>query len=544
MQLTAFISAFLTLLVPAQDTQPVAVTVLDFEGESAGGGWVTVNDGIMGGRSTGGPSFADGKLVFSGSTNTDGGGFSSIRTVERIWELGGREGLVFEVRGDGRTYQADILLRGSGRGMSVAYRAPFKTSANEGWTEVRLPFDAFEPTLFGRRIASNRAAALDPAQIGTIGLFIYDGVDGPFRIEVESVRAYGGAADEGQPFATPADAAASFQAFWPLPNGRERSAAGAAWIERAKASDLGDEAYLLPLVRYVFEDYRERPARSREVYESFIVLRRAPASLSVTIEVTKRFVLGPLVSEIEAGELANVDALVPILASSEDVPYRVYGPVGAALRRSPSPGATSALARLIRRAAADERVGDERLVALVELCASVEPRVGGQEEARPADGVAFVHFDGKDIDGNVLSTRGFPGEVVLVDFWATWCGPCLKQSPEIVALAEEFGGRGLRVLGVSLDGDGSEERLREVAQRFDLDWPHLFDGGGWQTEPALLNGVSAIPEIVLIDRSGRARFRGLRGDDLRSRVAELIAEPAPVQDRPAAASRVRGRRAR
>lgn len=534
----------LALLAAAEQTSSDSITILDFEGEAASEGWITVNDSVMGGRSRGGPTFVDGRLVFSGSTNTNGGGFSSIRTNERTWGLADREGLVFEVKGDGRTYQADILLRGSGRGMSVAYRAPFETSADAGWTEVRLPFDAFRPTLFGRRLGPGQAPAFDPDRIGTIGLFVYDGVDGPFRIEVESVRAYGCSTDPDTPFTTPAEALAAFERFWQQPNGKERTSAGTAWIARAAASDLGDEAYLLPLVRYVFEDYRERPARAREVYERFSALTDAPASLTATVEVAKRFVLGPLLAEIEAGELAHVDSIVSSLASAEAEPYRVYAPVGAALRRSSAPGATAALARLFRRASADGRVSDERLVALIELCGSVGPSASEAEDRRTPDSVPFVHFSGEDLDGNVISTRGFPGEVVLVDFWATWCAPCLKQSPEIVALQSEFGERGLRVLGVSLDGDGAKERIREVADRFDLAWPHLFDGGGWETEPALLNDVSAIPEIVLIDRAGRARFRGVRGDDLRRRVAELVAEPIPqAGDAPdSVAARGRGSR--
>ncbi|MEM0926659.1 MAG: CIA30 family protein, partial [Planctomycetota bacterium] len=116
-----------------------ASTLIDFNDALESNRWVTVNDNVMGGRSSGGPSFNEGKLVFSGRTNTNGGGFSSIRTKPQRWPMGDAEGLILRVKGDGRVYKADLRTDNRMGRMVVAYRADFQTKQRE-WIEVRIPF--------------------------------------------------------------------------------------------------------------------------------------------------------------------------------------------------------------------------------------------------------------------------------------------------------------------------------------------------------------------------------------------------------------------
>ena len=84
--------------------------VEDFEGKNATSEWMTVNDNVMGGRSKGGFSIKHGKLLFSGSTNTKGGGFSSIRMKPNQLALAGKEGIIIRFKGDGRTYKFDVRM--------------------------------------------------------------------------------------------------------------------------------------------------------------------------------------------------------------------------------------------------------------------------------------------------------------------------------------------------------------------------------------------------------------------------------------------------
>ena len=162
--------------------------LMDFKGADPLRRWTTVNDNVMGGRSQGGPAVQDGKLIFSGRTNTNGGGFSSIRTRPEAMGLGEFAGLRIRVRGDGRTYKADVRTSQRIGRMSVAYRSDFETVDGE-WIEVEIPFASFDPTSFGRNVRS-RVASLDVDDIQAIGLMIYDKKDGPFRLEVDWIKAY------------------------------------------------------------------------------------------------------------------------------------------------------------------------------------------------------------------------------------------------------------------------------------------------------------------------------------------------------------------
>jgi hypothetical protein len=143
--------------------------------------WTTVNDNVMGGRSQGGFEIEDGMLLFHGTTNTDGGGFSSIRSGPGAPVLEGREAIRLRVRGDGRTYSLR-LDTGRPRG---AYRAAFGT-VKDRWTEARLPFESFIPRWRGRKLD---LPPPEPADVIALGFMIYDKQDGPFRLEVDWIRA-------------------------------------------------------------------------------------------------------------------------------------------------------------------------------------------------------------------------------------------------------------------------------------------------------------------------------------------------------------------
>lgn len=155
--------------------------------------WITVNDSVMGGRSTGGPAFADGLLTFSGTTNTDGGGFASIRTREQQWDIADADGLLIRVRGDGRTYIAAMTTDQRVTWGAVNYWQEFDTTDGQ-WTTLRLPFAEFTPNTRGVDL-TGRVAPLDPAKAATIGFYIYDKQDGPFRLDVAWIGTYAG--DQG-----------------------------------------------------------------------------------------------------------------------------------------------------------------------------------------------------------------------------------------------------------------------------------------------------------------------------------------------------------
>ena len=144
--------------------------------------WRTVNDNVMGGRSVGDFEVGDSTLNFKGRTNTDGGGFSSIRASAQSLNLEGTSGFRLKLKGDGRKYTFRLRKRSSW----VSYWSEFDTDDNK-WQTVELKLEDFWPNWRGRKVY---APKIKGNQIGELGIMIYDGKDGAFSLDVASIVAY------------------------------------------------------------------------------------------------------------------------------------------------------------------------------------------------------------------------------------------------------------------------------------------------------------------------------------------------------------------
>lgn len=160
-----------------------AMEVLDFS-DPGQVEWQVVNDGVMGGRSSGGYEISDGALRFSGNLVTRGGGFASVRTRVEL-DLSAHEGLELRVRSNGRSFELEVNDGQRQGWRTVSHRAPLAT--DEKWRTVRVPFSALRATVFGRRVV---APAVELSRVERLGFYILDGRNGPFLLEVDSVRAY------------------------------------------------------------------------------------------------------------------------------------------------------------------------------------------------------------------------------------------------------------------------------------------------------------------------------------------------------------------
>jgi hypothetical protein len=149
--------------------------------------WRVVNDGVMGGRSEGGFRLEERSLLFTGTTNTDGGGFSSIRSGVQRFDLGDYDGIRLRVRGDGRTYTFRLATWDTRNGRhQPSYWADFGTRG-DGWEVIDVSFRRFRPRWRARWL---EGPELNPSAVDGLGLMIYDKRDGPFRLEVDWIRAY------------------------------------------------------------------------------------------------------------------------------------------------------------------------------------------------------------------------------------------------------------------------------------------------------------------------------------------------------------------
>ena len=136
---------------------------------------------------------------------------------------------------------------------------------------------------------------------------------------------------------------------------------------------------------------------------------------------------------------------------------------------------------------------------------------------------SHVKIEGTLVNGKKFDWSKYKGKVVLVDFWATWCGPCLKELPNVKQTYEKYHDRGFEVIGISLDDD--EQTLKEFLEEEQLPWPILFSSDpkatGWEHPMASYYGISSIPAAILVDREGKVVSLNARGVELGKMVAEL-----------------------
>jgi len=169
------------------DTQPAECSLTaDLADASEVAEWAAVNDGVMGGRSSGGPEYADGALLFEGVINTNGGGFSSIRRDLPEGSLSGAEGVLVRLKTDGRAYRFTLRTAARFRGRSIAYQADLPVQEAGVWSQVFVAFADFRPSVFGQRVP---APPVDPGTAWSMGFIIADGRDGPFSMQVRAIEA-------------------------------------------------------------------------------------------------------------------------------------------------------------------------------------------------------------------------------------------------------------------------------------------------------------------------------------------------------------------
>ena len=137
-------------------------------------------------------------------------------------------------------------------------------------------------------------------------------------------------------------------------------------------------------------------------------------------------------------------------------------------------------------------------------------------------GKPFKDFEMADTEGNMhkLSEYIAANKVTLIDFWASWCGPCRAEMPAVKAAYEAYKDKGFGIVGVSLDN--SKGAWLSAIQNLEMDWAHLSDLKGWRSEGAKLYGINSIPATILVAQDGTILARDVRGEAIQQKLAEIL----------------------
>ena len=123
-----------------------------------------------------------------------------------------------------------------------------------------------------------------------------------------------------------------------------------------------------------------------------------------------------------------------------------------------------------------------------------------------------------------MSLSDFQGKYVLLDFWASWCGPCRQENPNLVKAYAAYNDKGFEILGVSLDNKDGKEAWVNAIEKDGLTWTQVSDLNSWNNEVARMYGVRAVPQSYLINPEGVIVAENLRGDLLEEKLAEIFGE--------------------
>ncbi|WP_207531791.1 TlpA disulfide reductase family protein [Desertivirga arenae] len=163
------------------------------------------------------------------------------------------------------------------------------------------------------------------------------------------------------------------------------------------------------------------------------------------------------------------------------------------------------------------------------LSASIKTSVAGKAYAEDlaklksvAVGAMAPEFSMADTLGKQVSLKDFGGKFVLIDFWASWCGPCRAENPNVVKAFNAYKSKGFTILGVSLDQPNTKEKWIKAIHDDGLTWTQVSDLKGWKNEAAALYSVRAIPQNFLVDPNGRIVATNVRGEELEETLSKLL----------------------
>lgn len=255
----------------------------------------------------------------------------------------------------------------------------------------------------------------------------------------------------------------------------------------------------------LFENYRKKDSALYITFAQADSLQKQNAGDSVL----------NLVKQHQDAQLKEMNTMITDFINQSPSPAARYYALGMASRTMPM----EELLKLTN-ASVDKFKEHSGLARIKSLLTVQQQQKNAAPKQHPLVGQQAPEISLPDITGKTVSLSSFKGRYVLVDFWASWCGPCRKENPNVVAAYQAYKGKNFTILGVSLDKE--KDDWIQAIKDDKLDWTHVSDLKQWESSMPTLYQFDGIPFNVLIDPQGKVIAAELRGPALQAKLAEVL----------------------